>query len=195
MGALLYSGFTVRIILHCLAVFAVFSAAAAAARADSATEQATISGSAFRTGTGVIGVNQTSGNGNAQANVTAIGGAKTSSAVHQSVQAPSSESGSAAIDGFAFSGSAGIVQVNQSAGSGNAQANVVVVRASDSALADTLPVQSAPALPASRQTNAVSISKTAFTGTKGIVQISQIAGSGNRTSSTFVLQYQNRSLP
>lgn len=97
------------------------------------------------------------------------------------------EIGRTSIDDFAFSGASGILQVNQSAGAGNAQANVV--RVSDSALSAALPQQNVPpGTSSSAGSNAISVSKTAFSNAKGIVQINQVAGSTNRTANTFVLQ-------
>lgn len=167
----------------CIAAITLIEAAPAAA---GPTESAAISGIAVTNAGGVIAVNQTAGNGNMQANVAVIGDAPSPIRQRSATTVPT-ETGSTFINGFAFSGATGIVQLNQSAGAGNAQANVVYV--GDSALSATIPQQSVPAgAPSSNGANAISVSKTAFTHAQGIVQVNQTAGSSNCTANTFVLQ-------
>jgi len=159
--------------------------AGAPAFADQPAENAAINGNAVTNVTGVIAVNQTAGNGNVQSNVAVIG--KSVPVVKQSAALVQGETGRSSIGSFAFSGANGILQVNQSAGSGNAQANVVYV--TDSVLSATVPQQSVPpGAPASNGANAISVAKTAFSHAKGLVQVNQIAGTSNRTANTFVLQ-------
>lgn len=164
----------------------------AVSRAGTPAEQtasAAISGETFSRASGVLTINQAAGNGNAQANVTVIG-KSAAPVVHQSTTAAGVVNGRAEIGAFAFSGVTGIVQLNQSAGNGNTQQNVVIV--TDSTLAAALaPHQSvAPSDSSGSSADAVTVDKTAFGNAKGIVQVSQIAGSSNRTANTFVLQIQ-----
>jgi hypothetical protein len=154
--------------------------------ADQPVETAVMNGNILTNVAGVLAVNQTAGNGNVQSNVAAIGKAG-APLVQQSTAAAASQTGRSSIGDFAFSGATGILQVNQSAGSGNAQANVVYV--TDSTLSAAIPQQNAPpGTAASNGANAISVSKTAFANAKGLVQVSQIAGTSNRTANTFVLQ-------
>lgn len=90
----------------------------------------------------------------------------------------------ARITDDAFAGARGVIAVNQSAGSHNAQSNSVAIAVGPSALGSDalLNVQrpGAPtrgAGPASR--NVAELSGGAFRSASGIVQINQIAGGGN----------------
>jgi hypothetical protein len=100
---------------------------------------AEIGSNAFRNATGIIAVNQSSCNGNTQANLVAIAFGKISEVsidqlgrVSASQDMSANSTGGAegsgkqksAIADSAFIGARGIVQVNQLAGSGNSSANV-----------------------------------------------------------------------
>ena len=103
---------------------------------------AQIGGSAFSNSSGLIGINQASGAGNAQANIISIGiglnakaaadaelaqtvtGVGASDSKNSNSNAPKM----ATIEGNAFNGSRGVVQVNQSAGVGNATGNSFAMR-------------------------------------------------------------------
>ena len=99
-----------------------------------------VQGNAFANARGVIKVNQASGIGNAQANGVAIAYgvevvaeselAQTVSSVGLQLTTESGRKGVRAIsvDDSAFRGARGIIQVNQSAGSGNATANSFALR-------------------------------------------------------------------
>lgn len=107
--------------------------------------QATITGSTFSNGSGVLGVNQSAGAGTQQINSfrTSIGSGAQSlddSVLAQQNVVLSTNSGAAeaspgervvAIDRQAFAGSSGVVQLNQSAGVGNRMANSVSIRVMD----------------------------------------------------------------
>jgi hypothetical protein len=169
-----------------IACFAISSSALADAPSPD-LQSTTISGAVLSGATGAVSVNQTSGNGNAQANVVLLA-SHASPTIRQSAGAAMEQSGAARIEGFAFSGSTGILQINQSAGAANVQANVVLL--GDGALSAALPQQTATAPSGKSAANVVSVAKTAFTGARGIVQVSQAAGTANRTSNTFLLQVQ-----
>jgi len=107
--------------------------------------QASINGSAFSNGSGVLGVNQSAGAGTQQINSFRVSISSAAQNVDDSVLAQqnvvlSQNSGTAetgsgeravAIDRQAFAGSSGVVQLNQSAGVGNRMANTVSIRVMD----------------------------------------------------------------
>lgn len=172
-----------KFLLHSAALFLLAGSCASAA---TPAEVAAIGGNTLTNVTGVAAVNQTAGNGNVQSNVAVIGKGA-APLVQQSATTAQGEIGHTSIGGFAFSGTIGILQVNQSAGAGNAQANVVYV--TDSVLSAAIPQQSVPSgAPVSNGANAINVSRTAFAHAQGLVQVSQVAGASNRTANTFVLQ-------
>lgn len=102
---------------------------------------ASIADRAFTNAVGMVSINQTSGAGNAQANTVAFGMGFDVGVVAESVLsatasgvAPAGSRGgvassrSVSIADTAFEGSRGLVQVNQSAGSGNSTANNFALR-------------------------------------------------------------------
>lgn len=103
--------------------------------------QAGIDGGAFQGVQGVLSINQVAGSGNAQANLFVVDqGAMPAwvvddTALAQAVGAPPAEGAGtpptaareARIDAGAFSGSTGVIQVNQGAGVGNAATNAIVL--------------------------------------------------------------------
>lgn len=102
--------------------------------------RAVIDGSAFSHSSGAISVNQAAGMGNAQANAIAISvgipvksvsdAALAQSATLPMLKGPRGSRGipETSIGASAFNGARGIVQVNQSAGIGNATANAVALQ-------------------------------------------------------------------
>lgn len=101
-------------------------------------QQDHIGGEAFSSGSGLIGVNQTAGYGNAQANLVTIGLGSAPQLASTAELGASHGGGedtdqgytgrrSDIIDGHAFSGSQGVIQVNQSAGSANQVTNSIGV--------------------------------------------------------------------
>lgn len=99
--------------------------------------QATIGGGAFRGAAGLVGINQSVGAGNAQANGVAIGLGRVTEVSAASVLAGTAPNAAGlndpnrprpayrtlSVDPTAFVGATGIVQVNQAGGTGNASAN------------------------------------------------------------------------
>jgi hypothetical protein len=99
--------------------------------------QATIGGGAFRGAAGLVGINQSVGGGNAQANGVAIGlghitevsatsvlaGTAPNAAGLNDPNRPRPAQRTLSIDSTTFVGATGIVQVNQAGGTGNASAN------------------------------------------------------------------------
>jgi len=162
---------------------------------------ATIAGNAFETVPGSLSINQAAGDANTQANVASFveGKGKIPDRLTQNVESPSNGGGAAFVHNNAFSDISGLVQLNQSAGSGNAQGNVAIVRTgvpaaalTDSALASAMPSQivttsSSPG--PNRVPNTVGTDASTFHG-KGVVQVNQTAGTGNATANGFLLQLQ-----
>jgi hypothetical protein len=180
----------------CVCIFAVL---ALAASPPAPNDNASIAGNTFHNA-GAIRVNQAAGSGNVQANTAAVVGpnAKFRLSLVQTAGTTGSDVGHAAVAGFAFADAAGLLQVNQSAGAGNAQGNAALVRygatpaeLDDAALGAALPTQhTSPATRPSTGGNAVSNAPTAFSHAAGIVQINQSAGNGNSTANTLLLQVQ-----
>lgn len=171
------------------------------ARADDLVDTAVIANGSFGSARGSVHVNEAAGNGNAQANVAAVsnGPALPLKRFTQQTGASGAGGGRATIQDFAFSGASGLLQLNQSAGTGNAQGNAAVLRAgvplsqmNDDALAAALPVQqtSPSSTRATGVTDSTSASAGAFAHTAGVVQINQCAGAGNSTANGFILQVQ-----
>ena len=160
-------------------------------------DQSVISDHALSNVQGAIGLNQAAGNGNAQANVLAIGASGAPRiGVSQQPCGWSGIAGRVAIEANAFTNAVGAIRVNQVAGDGNAQANVIAIFAdasvdvlSDMTLAAAViqskqPSANAPA-PARQQ---ISVSSAAFNGARGIVQLDQTAGSGNSATNDLTIR-------
>ena len=181
---------------------------------DTPLDQAVIEGAAVSGAQGRIAVNQAAGTGNAQANLGALAtsdGGLGLVGVH-AAQKPGETSpalrerdAAARIQHGAFSGSQGVLSVNQIAGSGNAQANLFMVGQGpqgvvaagvhgisgidDAALADVAGDANTTegAVVPSWRREAV-IADDAFRGSQGVVQVNQTAGVGNSSTNAIVLQ-------
>lgn len=147
---------------------------------------------------GNVTLNQSAGDQQQQVNVRAVAigtAAKASTAVSQKITtaADPALNARAAIGGNSFSNGSGAIGINQSAGANNQMVNAVRVGISaqpqgidDSALSQqnvALP-NSGTALPASGSRQIVN-SDQAFTGSRGVVQLNQSAGVGNRMANTL----------
>lgn len=172
------------------------------AMADSASvNKANIqdSGAQYR---GNFNVNQAAGDQMQQANTKAIAigtEAHATTGVRQTIDTPASRAidASANIGGNSFSNGNGILGVNQGAGANNQMANVTRVSISagpqsvdDSALSQ----QNVAFLPSSGATGTaigsrqVTTSDQAFTGSRGVIQVNQSAGVGNRMANTLSIR-------
>ncbi len=189
------------------AIVAVFLGMTAGTTSNAAPDPApspnaaTIAGNAFETVPGSLHINQAAGDANAQANIASIetGRGTLPARLTQQVQAPNAGGGAASVREDAFSDISGLVQLNQTAGSGNAQGNVAIVRIgvsaaalTDDALAGAMPAQTVTnngAPNPNRVTNTVGNDASTFHG-KGVVQVNQTAGTGNATANGFLLQLQ-----
>lgn len=153
---------------------------------------------------GALSVNQASGDGNAQNNSRAISVTQGGVAVAITVNKQAAEMSMAdmpdeaisRISDNAFSGTSGLIAINQTTGANNMQFNGVAIamsiqgELSDAALAQThsntslgdpgdlLPVNTI---------RAAEIDSTAFSGASGVIQINQSSGMGNVSSNLFEL--------
>ena len=162
----------------------------------------TISDAALSNTTGHIGINTTAGTGNLQANVVAI----SISALHAEANVVSEQStvrgdkatssrNSSGIESNAFRSASGIISVNQSSGNANAQANLVAVaigKVAEVSIDQLRRVNASQstsdaAPPRDAGTNTAIIADSAFFNARGIVQVNQLAGSGNTTANLFTL--------
>ncbi|NUT87239.1 adhesin [Pseudomonas corrugata] len=152
--------------------------------------------------TGNFNVNQAAGDRTQQTNTRAIAigtEAQATTYVRQRLDAPadSSMNATARIGGSSFSNGNGVLGVNQSAGANNQMANAMRVGISaqpqsidDSALSQ----QNVALLPNSGATGAptgsrqVVTSDQAFTGSRGVIQVNQSAGVGNRMANTLSIR-------
>ena len=157
------------------------------------------SGTQYR---GNFSINQAAGDQQQQANVRAIAigteaGATTSVQQKITTSANPSMGATANIGGISFSNGNGVLGVNQGVGANNQMANAMRISISaapqavdDSALSQQnvalLPNSGATGTPnGSRQ---VVTSDQAFTGSRGVIQVNQSAGVGNRMANTLSIR-------
>ena len=148
---------------------------------------------------GNVTINQAAGDQQQQVNIRAIAigtEAKASTSVTQKINTPADPSlnAKAVIGGNSFSNGSGVIGINQSAGANNQMVNAVRVSISaqpqgmdDSALSQqnvALVPNSGTASPANGSRQIVT-SDQAFTGSRGVVQLNQSAGVGNRMANTL----------
>lgn len=160
---------------------------------------------------GVVSVNQAAGNVNQQANLRSISISQDAAiAITPLTQqngltpVPDSAASSARLGANVFAGSQGAIGINQSAGSNNQSANMLSIAiAGKSAYASPAVVQdqllaSTSTAAATSQPSGTSkpagklqaeIADTAFQGSRGVVQINQIAGSQNRAVNVLAVQW------
>jgi len=148
---------------------------------------------------GNVGVNQAAGDQQQQANARAFAIGHDANATTQirqrinTVYSPAVDA-RASIQGNSFSNGNGALGVNQSAGAGTQQANAlrISIGAQPQSLDDSVLMQqnvalinnSGPTAPASGYRQ-VTTSDQAFTGSRGVIQLNQSAGVGNRMANTF----------
>jgi len=156
---------------------------------------------------GRAAINQAAGVGNVQSNLAAIAAAPAGTALAsaQASQTASdvhneSRDASARIGAGAFADSRGLLSLNQSAGAGNAQANLFVLATGsalaglgdgaldDAALAAIAGETQNDAAAAAPRLREATIAGDAFRGGEGVLQINQTAGVGNASANAIVLQ-------
>ncbi|WP_194790681.1 adhesin [Pseudomonas sp. UFMG81] len=182
---------------HSLLILATFCSAPAFAQSP-IIDNATIDSSAAQY-QGNMAVNQAAGDFQQQANARALASGHAASATTEirqrlRVTVDSARDSQANIQGNAFSHGSGALGVNQSAGASTQQANAlrISISAQPQSLDDSVLMQQNVALlnnsdatdsaPGYRQ---VSTSDQAFTGSRGVIQLNQSAGVGNRMANTF----------
>ena len=173
----------------------------AAAMADSSTNNATIDNSGKQYN-GVVTINQAAGDQQQLSNNVAIAvghNAQANINVTQHISgAPADRSlnAKASIQGNSFSNGNGVLSINQSAGAQNQSINAVriSINAGPQSIDDSVMSQQNVVLATdsgptpttgSRQ---VVTSDQAFTGSRGVVQVVQSAGVGNRVANTLNLR-------
>ncbi len=151
---------------------------------------------------GNLSINQAAGDQQQQANARAIAighEAQATTIIQQSIDTAASRArdSSASISGNAFSNGSGVLGINQSAGAATQQGNAVRISISavPQSIDDSVLLQQNVALsnssdptsnaPGSRQVNT---SDQAFTGSRGVVQLNQSAGVGNRMANTLSIR-------
>lgn len=194
----------IRIIASSIAAL-VCSLNASAQTVAESLSQTEILGNALSNSVGSMTINMSAGAGNAQANIVSL---STANAVKNINEIKNRQQVMVTLDtphrnerteigAGAFQNASGIIIVNQSSGTGNAQANLVSIASegmSEASIAQlsqvNVPYQpvNASAANASRsRVQQATISDSAFNGARGIAQINQSAGSGNRTANVFAL--------
>lgn len=160
--------------------------------------QAVIENNAFSDFQGLIGVNMAAGDNHAQVNLHLIGVGNTlqSGVIDQYTRAGESITGETMdlIGDYAFQSSAGIVSMNQAAGSGSAEANLVRIGYGVTVPLDTTVLQQVVGS-ASHELNGENgngirtdiIGEHAFENSKGIIQVNQSAGVANAVSNNLVI--------
>lgn len=166
--------------------------------------QAVIQDMALEGSVGAIGVNIAAGDSNAQLNARAlavsVGQGVASASIHAAQRVEllgdAPDSAVSLIQGGAFSNASGMISVNHASGVANAQVNDIAIGFAIGGVAVTeselsLTVTGQPGGLSSReqvqQHREASINGSAFEGASGVVQINQLAGSGNATSNSFGL--------
>ncbi|WP_269791903.1 hypothetical protein [Stenotrophomonas sp. Iso1] len=168
---------------------------------------ARIDGNALAGANGAILVNQAAGDLNLQANLHSFASGQHASASVASVQRRNSDvfnnpmQASARIAGNALAGASGIASINQASGGGNSELNSVTAtlaaqgirEASDEAMASSAALASAGEQSAAndpRATRKVGVEASAMRGFDGVLQLNQIAGSGNAAENRFSISVQ-----
>jgi hypothetical protein len=149
---------------------------------------------------GAITVNMAAGDLNQQANLMGIANGRNA---HINVDDTAMDA-SATLGGQALNGARGVASINQASGNGNATLNVVTAtlaqqgirETNDEALAASGALASAGGQGAvnsgrSAGTRRVAVEASALQGFDGVLQLNQIAGSGNATANQLSISVQS----
>ncbi len=165
--------------------------------------QSDISGKAARGQSGQMGVNMAAGDNNLQLNAAALAisagqGARATLDLRQNVDisgADLTHNSVSTISDSAFSHSSGTLSINQVSGLGNAQINSIAIglgldghAVTDTQLSSSVTGYSAELAPDDAGHREVRIEDKAFKGSSGLVQVNQLAGTGNATANSFQLR-------
>ena len=168
--------------------------------------QSRVDGAAFAGASGAIAVNVAAGDLNQQANLRAIAVGTEALAGVQARQArkrdnaTTPDAATAVIAGSALSGAAGIASINQASGAGNASFNAVSLALAQQGIRETDDDSTLSAAFASAgqqhgfesggatgNRRVASVESTALQGFEGVLQLNQVAGSGNDTGNTLAM--------
>ena len=159
---------------------------------------------------GAIAINQAAGDHNLQANLHAIAEGDYADAAAAARQVRSDDRfdtpryASVGITGEALAGASGLVSINQASGSGNAEMNLVTAVLAARGIRETgdagLSFVSASAGEQSSldpgadssSSRSVAVEATALQGFSGVLQLNQVAGSGNAASNQLAMDFQGR---
>jgi hypothetical protein len=165
----------------------------------------TIDGNVMQGTQGITGVNTAAGNGNLQANVRAFALGNQAQAMIQARQhahsyAPNATLyASATISGHAYDQGQGIASINQVSGNSNTQLNGVAAsltnqgirEATDGTLSATVSASAGGQPPSNHAqaggTRSVAVDPSAMEGFDGVMQLNQVAGSGNASDNLLLL--------
>lgn len=172
--------------------------------------QSRVDGSAFSGASGALALNVAAGDLNQQSNLRAIAIATRAIASTDVRQArrgdrtTSPDAASAVIAGRAFSGASGLAGINQASGSGNAAFNAVALALAQQGIRETDDDQALSAAFASAGQQhdferggatagrrVASVDSTALQGFEGVLQLNQVAGSGNDTGNVLSMSIQS----
>jgi len=172
---------------------------------------ARIEGRALAGASGAIAVNQAAGDFNLQANLRGIARAERADVAISAQQLQNGNRvlsaplhAAAHIGGEALAGASGIASINQASGSANTTLNVVsatLARQGIRETDDTALAAEGSALAGGRDsvdrgaatgTRSAGVASTALRGFDGVLQLNQIAGSGNDTANVLGLVVQDR---
>ena len=166
-----------------------------------------LDGGALAGSNGSIKLNQAAGDMNLQANLHSMASGSGASAQVSAAQRQQGDLfntptlATATIGGNALAGASGIASINQASGGGNAELNSVsatlaargIREASDDAMASSSALASAgeqPVVNDPRTTRRVGVEASALRGFDGVLQLNQIAGSGNATENRLSVSVQ-----
>jgi len=171
--------------------------------------QSRMDGDAFTGASGAIAINLAAGDLNQQANLRAIAvGARGTAGVdarqsRSRDMATAPDSATAVVAGNALAGASGIASINQASGAGNASFNAVSLALAQQGIRETDDDGSLSAAFASAGQQhgfehggatggrrVASVESTALQGFEGVLQLNQVAGSGNDTGNTLAMSIQ-----
>lgn len=157
-------------------------------------------------GQGLMGINIAAGDGNAQLNASALAisvgqGAHSSLQLRQNIDFSALDQAHDSISTIgenAFSNAQGALSVNQVSGVGNAQINAISIgigidgasAITDAQLAATTSGQATSGVDDPQYRREARIEGEAFKGSSGLVQVNQLAGTGNATANSFQLRIE-----
>lgn len=158
---------------------------------------------------GAIAVNMAAGDLNQQANLRSIAVGGHAHATATALQRSQGDMGTvpdhavAVISGNALQGAGGLASINQASGTGNAELNAVTVALAQRGIRETTDEMLAGVdfASAGQQhhrgsgaadagTRDVAVDATALQGFEGVMQLNQIAGSGNATGNSLLMSVQ-----